>query len=643
MDKEEVDPDLTVPSPTSNVATSLATTADGDASSSSDNRELVVQSPEGENGARITTPANSATMSPNDIISDKHPLDTSEQALEKVGILNIARSGTGNESPEEISKVENLNVAELSSDGVHGAIFLPTKIDRETKQSNEPNLTNSAPPDGNFEVNRDNSGTIKEYRAATTMDEDVGETSGTVNESRTSTMMDEDAGMGQFLDSLPKIKFDSGPIRIFNRDTDVATANPQENRLPAAKGVVHQTMEKLHPARESSDGKNNILPMNVTHQPITQLPEDEQNRTADADEDDVSNSNADDDETEFDFDEEDGDGEDEEEEVEIFEVPELYKSRRSNFLAQNLKQLQNATQVWFTEHQPSTNMNEQQKLSTRLFTLHFNETSIAAVSQWCVGGGEIPLKRPTVDVRYRLCSLCSFYGHYEAECPFASHEDMYRIGYLLLPDDKKKFMIPNMEESYDVVNELCEGFLIEQSGTPSNSSENVAPPPREDDTFDEDDLDGFIVKAGITAERISQGRTIAPFVAAAPCGKAPKTIRARIGDLVAWNRSGGTRATWDVCVGTIKTFDPDTSCSLIRLQRIIPENPDVNCRTNRKKGSNKELVEDTLVWVPNRKIHHIDEPVQFARNIGHGSILTGSKRSAEVGNREHQRQYKRNR
>jgi hypothetical protein len=260
--------------------------------------------------------------------------------------------------------------------------------------------------------------------------------------------------------------------------------------------------------------------------------------------------------------------------------------RRPGYASRTLVELQDATKKWYERNIASK---ESKAAPTKIFTLYFNELSVAAVSRWASGGPiqkkqksssktqneNTPsvLKRPTVDTRYRMCGICSLYGHYEIECPRLSKTQISQFGNALRPHatgkDSTAFSLED-NKLYDVVTEVCEGFIVEQR----SSAYSLLTSESSGQTITKTELDGFVIEAGRMEDFFpvseKKGSTaIAPAKATTKIAK-EKTLEVR--DLVAWYLTATTPESdpqcQDVCIGIISDFKDDVA--LIHVLKSIP-------------------------------------------------------------------------
>lgn len=162
---------------------------------------------------------------------------------------------------------------------------------------------------------------------------------------------------------------------------------------------------------------------------------------------------------------------------------------RLQYSCRTLEQLEQATLRWFC----SQHKRQRQGTSStaqpepRLLPLRFNDVSVSTVALWCAnfqqrrqqhskkGPQNTMYHRPTVDTRYRECSVCGLFGHYEMECPSLTEADQVRFASALVELNEKQRPPPlafGMDDDtlYDVVVEVCDGFAIEQRVGPEPAS-----------------------------------------------------------------------------------------------------------------------------------------------------------------------------
>jgi hypothetical protein len=199
----------------------------------------------------------------------------------------------------------------------------------------------------------------------------------------------------------------------------------------------------------------------------------------------------------------------------------------------------------------------------RSLPLHFNEATVGALSRWIAGGGN--RKRPssavwsrtTVESRYRLCSGCVMYGHYDGNCE-TNPQSMRPLSEVGLEDDKK----------YDVSIEMCGGYIIEQRSEPEAQDEEwkgICERSTEiNDTFK---IDGFNIKACADS---SQRFAIE--------NETETTMHSKIevGSLVAWklgNKNGANVTVQRViCTGVVKKFESENV--VVKVLRSIEAESD---------------------------------------------------------------------
>jgi hypothetical protein len=289
--------------------------------------------------------------------------------------------------------------------------------------------------------------------------------------------------------------------------------------------------------------------------------------------------------------------------------------RRPGYASRTLVQLQDATKKWYERNIASK---ENKAAPTKIFTLYFNELSVAAVSRWASGGPvqkkqksssklqsestPSTLKRPTVDTRYRMCGICSLYGHYEIECPKLSKTHISQFGNALRPHamgkDSNVFGLED-DKLYDVVTEVCEGFIVEQRSPANSSLMNETSNGHASQTIIKTELEGFVIEAGRTEESFSLSKkkgstTITP--AKATCiTYVTKEKTLEVGDLVAWYLTASTPESdpqcQDVCIGVIKDFEEDVA--LIRVLKSIP----FDDKKEIQEDGTKCPAPDSLCWV----------------------------------------------
>jgi hypothetical protein len=243
---------------------------------------------------------------------------------------------------------------------------------------------------------------------------------------------------------------------------------------------------------------------------------------------------------------------------------------------------------------------------------------VAAVSRWASGGPvqkkqksssklqnestPSTLKRPTVDTRYRMCGICSLYGHYEIECPKLSKTHISQFGNALRPHamgkDSNVFGLED-DKLYDVVTEVCEGFIVEQRSPANSSLMNETSNGHASQTIIKTELEGFVIEAGRTEEYFSlskkKGSTTVTPAKATCTTNVTKEKTLEVGDLVAWYLTASTPESdpqcQDVCFGVIKDFEEDVA--LIRVLKSIPFD---NKKEIQEDGT-KSPAPDSLCWV----------------------------------------------
>lgn len=295
-------------------------------------------------------------------------------------------------------------------------------------------------------------------------------------------------------------------------------------------------------------------------------------------------------------------------------------ARRSGFASRNLMELQEATKEWYMAQQQATQASSVAPIS--LFTLHFNEGTVGTVARWVAGGPlrkRIPfIDRPTVDTRYRCCSSCFMYGHYEAECLKLSRSQVIKLSRALACQSSPFGLEDDLK--YDATAEICEGYLIEQRATPEGeavqSRITVDGPDGTpgDDSDDVMELDGFLIKVGASADSFSRLVLLdeGPSHPTTDMDVELKTIEK--GSFVAWfletsNNGDDSAANRDVCIGIVKEFD--SGKVLIKVLRTIE--PDRGLQSQgppEGKVGKKRLrrpPSDSLVWIPHDRLHLVVE------------------------------------
>jgi hypothetical protein len=184
----------------------------------------------------------------------------------------------------------------------------------------------------------------------------------------------------------------------------------------------------------------------------------------------------------------------------------------------------------------------------RSLPLHFNEATVGALSRWIAGGGN--RKRPasavwsrtTVEQRYRLCSGCVMYGHYDGNCA-TNPQSLRPLSEVGLEDNKK----------YDVSIEMCSGYIIEQRSEPeAHDEESKDIGERTTEINDTVKIDDFNIKA--SADRSQR-------FAAENETESTKHSKIGVGSLVAWklgNRNGANAAAHGViCTGVVTKVESE--------------------------------------------------------------------------------------
>lgn len=274
---------------------------------------------------------------------------------------------------------------------------------------------------------------------------------------------------------------------------------------------------------------------------------------------------------------------------------------RPNFAARTLEQLQTATLRWYTYHQQRCG-NVRPHSTARLMPIRFNDISVATMSHWCAQPSQTtsqPRNRPTVDTRYRKCSQCRLYGHYETECPSLTEENTIRFGNDILdltheeataaPEGSNDTSFGLDDTVYDVVVELCDGFAMEQRKAPESKHEKKSPSTgnamsssrrttgdEKDD--DEMEIDGFTIRTAKSVETFSgKDASLSPSIK-------DSTSELQTSMAVLWYHPQEETAsnTGDnddddantssnvITVGYVKELNYDEKTALVQVVRSIP-------------------------------------------------------------------------
>ena len=308
--------------------------------------------------------------------------------------------------------------------------------------------------------------------------------------------------------------------------------------------------------------------------------------------------------------------------------------RRQYFISKKLEELETETRAWHIEYRPQCSA-----ALVKSFSLQFNECSVAAISRWCNSSSRLagtPPRRkkdfhPTVDSKFRICSICRCWGHYEIECPQQQPEDTLRFAHEIEGSrnyeneamemgirDKKKVSSAENQPTKDVIVEDCEGVLIEQrkelvKGPQLDSTwrrrdrqvEEIKP-------FEETNLDGFVIK---------EGRAASSFV---PSGAREQLALAK-DDIVAWFESDDNteHKKRTAYAGVVLEFDPDGNKALVHcLQNIAPR----VSASALLKNQNMKVVGSSR-WIAAEMLYLVEEPEG-------GPFLFGSRK------RPQKRKYK---
>jgi hypothetical protein len=225
------------------------------------------------------------------------------------------------------------------------------------------------------------------------------------------------------------------------------------------------------------------------------------------------------------------------------------RAKRERVTALTLTQLQSKP-LTVAQLQPKARNADPSPLAVpiRSLPLHFNEATVGALSRWIAGGGN--RKRPasavwsrtTVEPRYRLCSGCVMYGHYDGNCA-TNPQSLRPLSEVGLEDDKK----------YDVSIEMCSGYIIEQRSEPeAHDEESKGIGEWATEINDTVKIDDFNIKA--SADR-------SQHFAAENETESTKHSKIGVGSLVAWklgNRNGANAAAHGViCTGVVTKFESE--------------------------------------------------------------------------------------
>lgn len=319
---------------------------------------------------------------------------------------------------------------------------------------------------------------------------------------------------------------------------------------------------------------------------------------------------------------------------------------RSGYTSMSLSDLEKSIREWYHKTMLSRDNTTANKTPT-FFTLRFNESSLSMLSKWaCKNNGkkssgsivdekivnvetnvkktstpQTPVnqtfndatrshvttiarqRQPTVDARFRKCSICHYWGHYEIECSKMPYETVLRFGKeldaimskpgqfpgvpnvneqeLLLDDSKFKLLHPvstqgplnadateaNIVEGSKtdacVTIEMFNGFLFEQRSEPETFRQASKPKEEKilrssvkyDDSFI---VDGFKIKAATSVSFLLNGRP----TDVAPESKEKKKKRKRLDkehrkyELIKTQRKPGSGSLFSFCEGDIVAWFP---------------------------------------------------------------------------------------
>jgi hypothetical protein len=302
--------------------------------------------------------------------------------------------------------------------------------------------------------------------------------------------------------------------------------------------------------------------------------------------------------------------------------------RRRLYISRTLQQLEDATKNWFTREnrKDADNSPPRPKDAIDLFSLKYNEASVSTIAAWVAGGStrkrsSTTFHRPIVDTRFRTCSICGMYGHYEVECQSLTPDQTILLSRILSGEASVTNEYSTMKikhYDYDVLIENCDGFFIEQQSNDnynldavSNCSKKalngVKNPMQERQCAVKGgkkikmELDGFSI-----VEEPALESTTSPESSVLP-NHEPEPIQ--VGSLVTWflgesdNKNDfGQNA---ILVGVVAKIDADAGRAQVEILRFICaesksiENYRVATETNSSVGS--------LVWVRAPSLYLVDE------------------------------------
>ena len=359
---------------------------------------------------------------------------------------------------------------------------------------------------------------------------------------------------------------------------------------------------------------------------------------------------------------------------------------RPSYVARTLVQVEAATRNWFLTEQSrvpsSPSPPDHPQYTTDFFPLQFNETSLSTIALWVAGGPQrktcVPnhhhhhnnnnnnnnttVYRPIVDTRFRNCSICHMFGHYEVECQKITPELSIQFSQAITnarnnhkndDTDSKNTEQPLFatkhdvlfQKKYDITIEICDGYLIEQrsqeealderfhptqpqhhatnhhrtnvgvvgdpnivptASSPSPSMTRImAPPPIVE-------IDDFILHEAETLESLLKPEmSVNATTNASPTPKLTQTLaRIQKGCLVTWNintaEEDGTHntdaavTTSVMAIGTVVDMDTEMDQIQVHFLRIIEP---INTMT-RKRLLPSTM--DPLVWVPIQSLYYVD-------------------------------------
>jgi hypothetical protein len=268
-------------------------------------------------------------------------------------------------------------------------------------------------------------------------------------------------------------------------------------------------------------------------------------------------------------------------------------SRRRLYISRTLQQLEDATKNWFTREirTGSDSRPPRPKDAIDLFSLKYNESTVSTIATWVAGGSNrrrstTKFHRPIVDTRFRSCSICDMYGHYEVECQSLTPDQMIKLSRILSGEASvtNEYSTMNIKHhDFDVLIENCDGFFIEQQSNdnykvdtekkfPKKILNGAAMPIRERQCVvkgrekNEMEIDGFHISEEPAVELSSNPET--SFL------QIPEPEPAPIlpGSLVTWFRKESTNSnrfvTESIVVGTVAKIDADGGRVLVEVLRV---------------------------------------------------------------------------